>query len=87
MGLKTGSKTCLRFVPIVCSRSVLPSRIQVVWVWVVQLEGELYRLRRVALWVVQLAVEGHRIGCVRVYKNNLTASYPTKTVCNTPLHC
>ena len=70
MGLKTGSKTCLRFVPIVCSRSVLPSRIRVVWVW-----------------VFQLAVEGDRIGCVRVYKINPTAGYPTKTVCNTPLHC
>ena len=51
MGLKSGSKTCLRFVPIVCSRSVLPSRLssrfQVVGVWVLQLEGEGYRLRRV----------------------------------------
>jgi len=76
---------------IVCSRSVLPSRlssrVQVVWVWVLQLEGEGYRLRRVALGVVQLAVEGYRIGCLGVYKNNLTASYPTETVCNTPLHC
>ena len=87
MGLKSGSTSCLRYVPIACSRSVLPSRIQVVWVWVLQLEGELYRLRRVALGVVQLAVEGYRIGCLGVYKNNLTASYPTETVCNTPLHC
>ena len=60
----------LRSVPIVCSRSVLPSRV-----------------KRVAVGYVQLAVVGYTYGCARVYKNNLTATNPTETVCNTPLHC
>ena len=44
MELKSGSPSCLRSVLIVCSRSVLPSRVKRVAVGVVQLavEGSTY---------------------------------------------
>ena len=44
MGLKRGSTSCLRYVPIGCSRYVLPSRVKRVALRGVQLAVERYRI-------------------------------------------